>query len=300
MIALLGDIMVDVIVKVDKYPVEGGEAICEKTSFRLGGSACNTALLLSKMCKDVFLFSQIGKDNYGKIVNEKLRNSILNRKHILDKTENTGYMMIVVSENGQRTMFSSRIDDPVPMNLSYYEQHLRNCDLIHISGYLLQDDRQWKIVREIIDYSYKNGIKISLDPGTSTVKHFKKRLCEVLKYTDIYMPNEYEIYLLTGEKEIDSGLMSMHKYTNGMVIGKCGESGCKYFNGKEIVSITPNCRKKVLSTVGAGDAFNAGFLSSYMKGCSLNKCCEEGNRIAVKIITSNDEIVNIEIDEQEE
>ncbi len=295
MIAVIGDIMVDVVVEVDKYPREGGEAICEKTSIRLGGSACNTAVLLTKLYPDTFLFSQVGDDYYGMIASSKIEKSGLKTEHILRKKMNMGYMMIVLSESGQRTMFSSRIREPIPASTEYYENNLTNCDLIHISGYLLQENNQWNVVKHVVDFAMKNEIMISVDPGTSTVKHFKNRLLKLLEHTDIFLPNEYEIALLTGECDTELALESVSSFTEASVIVKCGSDGCKYRQDNEIISVKALCSEEIKSTVGAGDAFNAGFLNSFIRGYGLNRSCECGNEIAVKLITQCDEIMNINI-----
>ncbi|HEY9502345.1 MAG TPA: PfkB family carbohydrate kinase, partial [Pyrinomonadaceae bacterium] len=63
--------------------------------------------------------------------------------------------------------------------------------------------------------------------------------------------------------------------TNCVVI-KLGSKGAVAIKGGELVT-APGFKIKVVDTTGAGDSFDAGFISGYLAGSSLNECLKIAN-----------------------
>lgn len=67
------------------------------------------------------------------------------------------------------------------------------------------------------------------------------------------------------------------------VVIKAGDSGCFHFNGTN-PRYFPAVRTAVVDSSGAGDAFNAGFLSAHMIGEPLEQAIESGQELARWVI----------------
>jgi len=58
---------------------------------------------------------------------------------------------------------------------------------------------------------------------------------------------------------------------------KMGEHGALAQRGSERIT-SPAVKVKFVDPVGAGDSFDAGFLSQYVRGANLQTCLDWGNR----------------------
>ena len=63
-----------------------------------------------------------------------------------------------------------------------------------------------------------------------------------------------------------------------LVVIKRGADGCLAVNGRSEWTV-PAPKITPIDTTGAGDAFNGGFLASWLRGAPLPACLRAGNRI---------------------
>jgi len=103
------------------------------------------------------------------------------------------------------------------------------------------------------------------------------RIKPLIENTDVFMPNENEVKILTG-LDYKEGAEFFLQWCEVVVV-KRGDKGCYITDGKNSYEI-PAYNVKVVDTAGAGDAFNAGFLYGYLRGKSLEECGKLGNYIA--------------------
>jgi sugar/nucleoside kinase (ribokinase family) len=122
----------------------------------------------------------------------------------------------------------------------------------------------------LIPMARNSGMTISVDCGwDSELLGQGQKMTELLSKTDIFLPNKTEFDHL-----IASGLP---KNTAPLTVVKCGADGSQSLENGEWI-IEPTKRAIVVDATGAGDAFNGGFLSSWLKGKSLRTCLADGNQ----------------------
>ena len=97
MVGILGDVMIDQLASIRDYPEEGSETIIRSLTPRLGGSACNTAMVLSDLVGRCLLFSQIGDDEHGHLAVATLMKKGVN---LLKTTGQMDIMYLGIGHNG--------------------------------------------------------------------------------------------------------------------------------------------------------------------------------------------------------
>jgi sugar/nucleoside kinase (ribokinase family) len=120
-------------------------------------------------------------------------------------------------------------------------------------------------------------------------------LQKVFALTDILLPNKRELQILTGTDDIQQGLDALITKIPCIAL-KLGSKGSMLmiregfrpiwgsrFTRREHFS-APVVEARPVDTTGAGDSFNAGFISSFLKGESPESWLEEGNLLAGKTI----------------
>ena len=110
-ILLLGDINIDTIWPVSEFPIPGRDGLVDSISLEVGGAVVNSAVILDNLDQPVGLLGCIGNDSWGQQVSDNLSKSNINQSYIHihpDKKVNTGITFIIVTPDGERTMFSQR------------------------------------------------------------------------------------------------------------------------------------------------------------------------------------------------
>ncbi|WP_418976381.1 carbohydrate kinase family protein, partial [Anaerotruncus massiliensis (ex Liu et al. 2021)] len=132
------------------------------------------------------------------------------------------------------------------------------------------------------------GGLVALDASPNIENVPPDTLREALAVTDILLPNRREMQAITGVWETGAGLdallcrvpiAALKLGAEGSALGIRGgysETGRWHVPA---VEVTP------LDTTGAGDAFNAGFLASYLRGEKPEDWLRAGNALAARAIS---------------
>jgi sugar/nucleoside kinase (ribokinase family) len=120
------------------------------------------------------------------------------------------------------------------------------------------------------------GLTISLDTNDDPDDQWQGGLLEALGYVDVFLPNAREAQKVAGTSDIESAIDKLAKRVP-LVVVKMGEAGAVAQRGHERFT-SPAVKVDFVDPVGAGDSFDAGFLSQYVRGADLPTCLAWGNR----------------------
>jgi 5-dehydro-2-deoxygluconokinase len=104
-----------------------------------------------------------------------------------------------------------------------------------------------------------------------------------LPFVDVVLGNEDEITLLTGEADPHRQVAAVLDAGVGLLVRKLGARGVETHTRAESTSVSP-LPVRVVSTIGAGDAFAAGFLDGLHRGRPLAECLRAGNAAAAIVV----------------
>jgi sugar/nucleoside kinase (ribokinase family) len=138
---------------------------------------------------------------------------------------------------------------------------------------------------KVINEAQKRKISISFDPSSySMIKGYGvKELLKQTKNIDFCFPNLEEAKALTNKTKPEKVVKKLlDNYKN--VVLKYGKKGCYIGSTNNINFIKQEDKIKNGDTTGAGDAFTAAFISSYLKNNTLNKAAVYANQVAAKCV----------------
>ncbi len=241
MIVTLGDLLLDVIVRLEQPLAEGADANAV-TKLGPGGQAANVAAWIAELGGRARFLGKLADDEAGPAARRGLeRYGVEVCGPVVEGR--TGTVVSLVSENGGRTMASDRGVSPDLRASELDPAWLESCELLHLPGYSL--------LRSPIDEAALRAAelapRVSVDLSSWSAirgfgpKRFRERL-EALR-PDVVFANEDEERILGGP--IDCGTWIL----------KLGQDGAR-FGQLEL----PALPAEVVDTTGAGDALAAGYL----------------------------------------
>jgi len=274
----IGLAVVDHILRIDSFPVRGGCAFIKESRRFLGGCATNLLVAASRLGLSASIVSKIGKDSDGDFIVSELRRRGVDTSYIIvDPMLPSGKVIAVVDDEGERTFFSllpnSSLSSFSPEDID--PSVIEEAKILFGDGGAFFAEKPIEAVLKAMKIAKRSSVKTSLDPNLRVPE---KRLPPKLKtvfekaieLTDILLLNDEEALMITEEKEIDSAVEHLLKLGPEIVALKLGSKGCIVFSDKEKI-YCPAFKVDVVDTIGAGDAYNAGFLYGYLKGLSLRR-----------------------------
>jgi len=256
-----------------------------------GGSAANVAVNSTKLGLKTGMIGKVGFDEYGWFVVQNFRNFEVNTDHILVDFKNpTGVSLIMVNEQGVPE-FIQMIGASEPIFPEEIQaEYIQKARHLHMSGLNLEALKQAsKIARD-------SGVTVSLDSGRKKSELGFRKLKPILKNVDTLIINRHEAKVLLGLgdhakiSDIARRLRErIGKDKTYMIKGGKENIVVLSLNGDFLV---PSFNVAVKDTIGAGDAFDAGFLAAMLRGktledaavygaaCGSLKCTREGAQSA--------------------
>jgi ribokinase len=265
-VVTIGDINIDVIAHVPGYPQKGGEGLAEEGHVYCGGSAANTAVVLSRFGVDVGIISRVGEDVLALLALAGLAEAGVDGRCIQrDPQTMTGIMLIAVTPDGERTMFGCRganvRTDPALLD----EDYIAQARFFHLSGYTLLQVPQRDAALRALEVARGAGLTVTADLGLEAVMRVTDKVKAILPQVDILFPNQAEAEYLTGCRDVEGAMESLLDYGVGVVALKLGKRGCAIGSDEGVFTL-PGFAVSTVDTTGAGDSFDAGLILGRLEG----------------------------------
>jgi len=251
------------------------ELLADRMMLTLGSSSAIVAHNLAALGSRVGFQSRIGDDPLGRIALERLRQGGVDVSQVRSVSGATTTGLTVILHHAAwrniltyaGTIFELNWDD---LDLDY----LADSRHFHLSSYYLQRALRPR-VKELLQHLKSKGLTISLDTNDDPDDRWGGGLEEVLRYVDVFLPNEREACKVAATNDAELAMERLAKIVP-LVVVKLGRRGAMAQRGKErllaaSVEVTP------VDSVGAGDSFDAGFLHQYLRGADLPTCLANGN-----------------------
>ena len=266
-VCVLGSMNMDLVVKVNDIP-RVGETILSKSFEKIaGGKGANQAVAAKRCGAEVAMIAKIGKDENGEILKDKLKEDNIDVKYVFeDKNELTGMAFIMVNENGNNSIIVVAGSN-MTINKEDIEASLEKIEESDIL--IAQFETSEEMTLEAFKKAKEFGKVTILNPAPA-----KKINEELLKVTDIIVPNETEAEVLTGitvetlEDANKAGKVFLEKGVKFVVI-TLGDKGAAVI-GKDFCKLVPSYKVNAIDTTAAGDSFIGG-LSSKLDFRNINK-----------------------------
>lgn len=257
------------------------ELLAKDMNLVLGGSSSITAFNLARLGTRVGFASVVGRDTFGDFVEARLKSAkidVTGLRRVREKTGITiwhehGKHRAGVTYPGTVAMFQA---SDVSLSLLKRARHL------HVGAYFLLENLH-PGAASLFRRAHKLGLTTSLDCNYDPKEKWDSGLRDLLPHVDIFLPNETEACAISGLSDGKLAAADLSRQAR-IVVVKRGAHGATISTGGMLFS-TKAVKVKVVDTTGAGDSFNAGFLSAYLKGQPLKACAAAGVEAGARAVT---------------
>jgi len=268
-IVALGDVMLDVIVRLEEPLARGGD-VRAATRAGAGGQAANVAAWAASLGARARCIAKRGDDAAGELVARELQS----RDVELVGPAGTGSTGVVVSvvEDGERSLASDR-----GVAASFAPEEIDaawlDCDVLHLSGYALLREPIADAALLAARLAREAGARVSVDVAAWT----EIRRYGPVRFRDLLDELAPDVLFAT---EAEWELLGGAYLTAPTGVLKRGPRGCTVLTADARLDLAP-VEAEVVDTTGAGDALAAGFLL----GGSLEEAARRGLEAAARCVS---------------
>jgi 5-dehydro-2-deoxygluconokinase len=289
---------------VDLYAQQVGARLEDATSFAkyLGGSPANIAFGAARLELKSAMLSRVGDDPMGRFLVETLRREGCNTRGIkIDKSRLTALVLLGLKDRDTFPLvfYRENCADMALCEDDVEEEFIASARALLLSGTHLSRDGVHKASVRALEYATRHGLARVLDidyrpvlwgltglseaetryvsdPATS------RRIQSVLPSIDLVFGTEEEFLIAGGGDTLSTALSRVRELTEAALVVKLGERGCFVVRGPipeqiDKVSGQPGIGGEALNVLSAGDAFDVGFLYSWLNGGSDERCAQIAN-----------------------
>jgi ribokinase len=295
MLVVIGTTTLDIFMTgLDDLPTPSGDEFTpESISFTgdpptmtLGGNGANSAYVAAGLGANTVLCSVVADDAAGRMLSDWLEARGVGLEGLRRDGSATSMTIVATDRDRARLSFhhpgSGRTYTPDHLPVGLIEA----ADNLLLSGYHLLSGMRGDAGARLLERAQAAGTTTALDVGPIVPPPATEaEWTAVLPQTDYLIGNEYELLTCTGTASLDDAASALLEVGSGTIIAKLGAAGAAGFSASGRVD-APGFAVDVLSTVGAGDSFNAGVLVSLSNGQNLGAALRFGNAVAALVISS--------------
>jgi fructokinase/2-dehydro-3-deoxygluconokinase len=289
-VVVIGDINVDMVFR--QLGQEGRAPF--DLEVRGGGTTANTAVALAHLGWPVEFLGAVGDDGYGRFLREDLSKEGVGATH-LRVNENTSSLAIlfVVDERGEiiwGTQAWPRSMDELAMRLRPEEIDpalIRGAAWLHTSGtaFLIKEFRSGALFA--MELAQDAGVPVSLDINVRQewlTEPFWEALQKGIELSDVVLGSaDDELPLL----EPDTPFQEIARHISAgkrVCVARMGAKGSMAISPEGEAQVDAYT-VDVEDVVGAGDTYNAGFITAQLEGLSLADSQRMGGAVAALTIS---------------
>ena len=279
MLCTIGDLIEDVVVWLSAEPNLGTDtdSIIQRTR---GGSAANVAMFAALTGTESRFIGQVGNDVLGQQLCSALQRAGVDVCVVSEGR--TGSIVVLVQPNGERTFLTDR---GVASHHSLVDASLMaNVGVLHVPSYSLVTEPLASTSLLYIKAAQSLGAVISVDASsTSVLEYFG-----VARYKSLIQSIQPQVFLCN---EDEAGLLGLGA-TEAMpgaaltVVKRGAHSTLSISQNNKHCEVAVAPVANIVDTTGAGDAFAAGFLPTFVATNDVEVAIARGHTVAARVLRS--------------
>jgi sugar/nucleoside kinase (ribokinase family) len=263
-----GEINPDLILTGDVTPEFGQiEKLVDSAALAVGSSSAIFACGAARLGLKVAFVGVCGDDVFGHYMLDEMRKRGVDVSRVIVDPAGVTGLSVILNQSSDRAILTFPGLIPALQASDIPNALLEQARHLHVASYFLQTGLQAGL-RPLFQRAHSFALTTSLDTNYDPSEKWQG-LGELLSETDVFLPNQTEALSLTGAPDVDAAARRLAGTTRLAVIkvGAAGALACE----ADSITRSASVPVGVVDSVGAGDAFDAGFLFGYLNHWNLEK-----------------------------
>ncbi len=253
----------------------------------LGGNGGTTAYALARLEVQVLLCSAVGRDVFGEMIGNWLTEPGVRLAGLVRTSAVATSTTTIVSDEERRHLAihhrgASTHFEAVRIPPGAFREN----GVLHVSSYPLLNGWRGERAQAALAEARQAGVITALDvgPAVGTAATLAE-LAPLLPHVDYLLANEHELEVCTGEPDPSAGAALLWKEGARCLVLKRGREGVTVYPGRDGTPVdVPGFEVDAASTIGSGDAFNAGFLYGVQREWPLERAARFANAVSALVV----------------
>jgi sugar/nucleoside kinase (ribokinase family) len=271
---------------ITHLPRAGELVLSDCLSLNIGGCAANAAIDLTRVGVRVGVVGCVGNDPFGRFVIETLDHAGADTRSIraLDDVGTSGTLIINVLGEDRRFVHAIGANGRIAANNIPLER-VREVKVLYVGGYLLMPALEGEALAGLFRQARAHGVITVVDVVVPGPGDYRRQLDPLLPETDVFLPNNDEAQLLTGESDPRRQAEWFRAAGVRTVAITCGGHGTVL--ASEGVRLEAGVYPAdYVGATGAGDAFDAGYIVGLLEGGDPRRALEWGSALGASCVRS--------------
>jgi sugar/nucleoside kinase (ribokinase family) len=253
--------------------------------FLVAGSIGYTIQALARLGVGVEVCTTFGEDAFGRHLRRSVEEAGIDTHLSRSAPGDTAIAIYMLLFGGTKRPMTYRLPsfepwpEPIPLD------NIEGLSLI-LCGGLLHFPQMWhRSLASAFERARAAGVMTALDPQfplTDMPAPWLPHIADVLPHVDVFLCDDGESRSIFETEDAEAALRMIVRAGPGVAAVKLGAQGALVTDGREIVMqpAVPMPVELVRESVGAGDAFDAGFLAALLKGAHVAEAARFATAVA--------------------
>ena len=242
----------------------------------IGGDAANQCVHLASLGHHARLAACLGDDENGRTLLGALKaRGVDTGAVVLDPDKKTGTSVILISEDGERHIFSVPGAHRQLSEKQLPESLLDGCDAVSVASLLNLPVLEESGMRRFLGKARERGMPVFGDLCACSEDMDREQTLGLLDLFDHFLPSSYDVMNLTGTRTEEEAARALRGRGVGTAVIKCGERGA-YVLAEDFAGRIPARAVRAVDTTGCGDCMSAAYLSAVLEGAAAREAAAFG------------------------
>jgi sugar/nucleoside kinase (ribokinase family) len=275
----VGDLVADIFTSpVTQMPLPGKPIVTDQIAVFPGGNSLNTAIALRRMGDQVTVGGSIGDDDLGVLLLQQLKELGLDVRGVTAEKKGSTASTIILRVTGEDRRYIMNLG----IGSHFTGEHL-SLDLIPDHGVVLAGGylklAEWNdalLIEFLQEARRKENLTVLNVCLVQNSDVDPQRVLPLLKYVDVFLPNEEEARAITGRRSIPEQGIRLLAAGAGKVVITRGVKGLYAFDGENQVRMG-SFQVDTVDPSGCGDCFTAGLIAGLRRNWDLIRILRFGS-----------------------
>jgi sugar/nucleoside kinase (ribokinase family) len=272
----VGDLVVDIVASpLARLPEPGEHMLTDRIAVFPGGNALNTAVALRRLGEQVTVAGSLGNDVLGQLLLDQMQTLGLDVRGVRREPGGLTASTFILRAEGQDRRFIHSSGVEATFSGEHVSPELIPDDgVMLVGGYLKLGAWNDNVLADLMRRARRRNCTVVFNICINQDSGIDPRRClRLLKHVDVFVPNEDEARVLTGETILARQAQVLRRAGARVAVITRGQQGLYADDGNRIVEMGI-FQVPLVDPSGCGDCFTAGLVAGLLRGWDIVRVLE--------------------------